>query len=68
MATVISVAVSLFSVLGGILISLLTNVPVSVFVTSLSFACYLLARFVVGPWLLGRERTVVVQRESAVAE
>jgi len=51
-----SVGIALFSVLGGIALSLLTNVPVSVFVTSLSFACYLLGRFVVGPALLGRER------------
>ncbi|MHB8399635.1 MAG: metal ABC transporter permease [Candidatus Limnocylindrales bacterium] len=51
-----SVGIALFSVLGGIALALLTNVPVSVFVTSLSFACYLLGRFVVGPALLGRER------------
>jgi zinc/manganese transport system permease protein len=44
-----SVAIAVFCVLGGILLSLATNAPVSVFVTSLSFACYLLARFVVGP-------------------
>ena len=44
-----SVAIALFCVLGGILLSLVTNAPVSVFVTSLSFACYLVARFVAGP-------------------
>jgi zinc/manganese transport system permease protein len=44
-----SVAIALFCVLGGILLSLATNAPVSVFVTSLSFACYLVTRFVVGP-------------------
>jgi zinc/manganese transport system permease protein len=44
-----SVAIAVFCVLGGITLSLVTNAPVSVFVTSLSFACYLLARFVVGP-------------------
>jgi zinc/manganese transport system permease protein len=48
-ATVYSVALSLFCTLGGILLSLVTNAPVSVFVTTLSFACYLVARFVIGP-------------------
>ena len=42
-------AIALFCVLGGIFLSLVTNAPVSVFVTSLSFACYLVARFVAGP-------------------
>jgi len=44
-----SVAIALFCTLGGILLSLITNAPVSVFVTSLSFGCYLLARFAIGP-------------------
>ncbi|HXQ95419.1 MAG TPA: metal ABC transporter permease [Candidatus Acidoferrales bacterium] len=57
-ATAISIGIALLSVLGGILLSLLTNVPVSVFVTSLSFACYLVGRFVVGPWLIGRQRAL----------
>jgi len=48
-AIIWSVAIALFCVLGGILLSLVTNAPVSVFVTSLSFACYLVARFVAGP-------------------
>lgn len=68
LATVISVAIALFSVLGGILLSLVTNVPVSVFVTSLSFACYLLSRFVAGPWLLGRDRATVLRQEPAALE
>lgn len=67
-ATLISVAVALSSVLGGILLSLVTNVPVSVFVTALSFACYLLARFVAGPWLLGRARTTPLPREPAALD
>jgi zinc/manganese transport system permease protein len=54
-ATAYSVALALFCVLGGILLALVTNLPVSVFVTSLSFAGYLLARFVVGPVTLARE-------------
>jgi zinc/manganese transport system permease protein len=54
-ATLYSVAIAVGCVLGGIFLSLLTNAPVSVFVTSLSFACYLAARFVAGPWL--RDRT-----------
>ncbi|TMC75314.1 MAG: metal ABC transporter permease [Chloroflexi bacterium] len=49
LAIIYSVAIALFCILGGILLSLITNAPVSVFVTSLSFGCYLLARFVVGP-------------------
>ena len=53
-ATLYSVAVALFCTLGGILLSLITNAPVSVFVTSLSFACYLVARFAIGPALQTR--------------
>src|SRR2546428_702717 len=49
-----SIAIALFCTLGGITLSLLTNAPVSVFVTSLSFACYLVARFGVGPALEAR--------------
>jgi zinc/manganese transport system permease protein len=55
-ATVYSVAIALICVLGGILLALITNVAVSVFVTSLSFVIYLGSRFVVGPTLLGREQ------------
>ena len=44
-------------VLGAIVLALLTNLPVSFFVTSLSFVCYLLGRFAVGPCLLGWERS-----------
>lgn len=53
-AAAASVAVALLAVLGGIALALLTNLPASVFVTSLSFASYLAARFVVGPRLGGR--------------
>jgi zinc/manganese transport system permease protein len=70
-ATAWSVGIALFSVLGGILLSLLTNVPVSVFVTSLSFACYLAGRFVLGPWLTGRNRAgrlIVAPGRAAVVE
>jgi zinc/manganese transport system permease protein len=54
-ATAYSVGLALFCVLGGIFLALISNVPVSVFVTSLSFACYLLARFVIGPIASGAE-------------
>ncbi len=54
-ATVYSVGIALFCTLGGILLALLSDVPVSVFVTSLSFACYLLARFAIGPMATGAE-------------
>jgi zinc/manganese transport system permease protein len=69
-ATAYSIVIALFSVLGGILLSLLTNLPVSFFVTSLSFACYLLGRFLVGPMLVGRERPGGGYRQgvSATAE
>jgi len=53
-ATLYSVAVALFCTIGGILLSLVTNAPVSVFVTSLSFASYLIARFIAGPALEAR--------------
>jgi zinc/manganese transport system permease protein len=54
-ATAYSVGLALLSVLGGILLALVTNLPVSVFVTALSFGSYLAARFVVGPATLARE-------------
>jgi zinc/manganese transport system permease protein len=54
-ATAYSVGLALFCVLGGIFLALTTNLPVSVYVTSLSFGSYLLARFIVGPGTLGRE-------------
>jgi zinc/manganese transport system permease protein len=61
-ATCYSVAVALFCTVGGILLSLVTNAPASVFVTSLSFASYLVARFVVGPALEARApRALVAQ-------
>jgi zinc/manganese transport system permease protein len=54
-AAAYSVGLALFCVLGGLFLALASNVPVSVYVTSLSFASYLLARFAVGPYLMGRE-------------
>jgi len=55
-AAIYSVAIALACVLGGILLALVTNVAVSVYVTSLSFVLYLGSRFLVGPTLLGREQ------------
>lgn len=54
LATAWSIGIAVTSVLGGILLSLLTNLPVSVFVTSLSFAFYLAARFALGPAIASR--------------
>jgi zinc/manganese transport system permease protein len=54
-ATLLSVAIAEFCMLGGIALALLTNLPVSVYVTSLSFAVYLIARFGLGPRQIGRE-------------
>ncbi len=48
-ATLLSVVIALLSTVGGITLALVANVPVSVFVTSVSFVFYALARFVVGP-------------------
>jgi len=48
-ALLISVLIALISAIGGITLALITNIPVSVFVTSLAFACYLASRFVLGP-------------------
>jgi len=53
LAAAASVGAALASVLGGIALALLTNLPASVFVTSVSFGLYLLSRFAVGP-LVGR--------------
>jgi zinc/manganese transport system permease protein len=53
-ATVYSVGIALFCTIGGIVLALMTNAPVSVFVTSLSFASYLVARFMAGPALQSR--------------
>jgi zinc/manganese transport system permease protein len=49
LAIIYSVSIALLCTIGGIFLSLITNAPVSVFVTSLSFASYLLARFAIGP-------------------
>lgn len=54
LAVLWSVVIALGSTLGGIALALVTNWPVSVFVTSISFLAYLAARFVVGPALQGR--------------
>ncbi|HYM83870.1 MAG TPA: metal ABC transporter permease [Candidatus Dormibacteraeota bacterium] len=51
-----SVVIALVCVVGGILLSLAANLPVSVFVTGLSFVLYLAARFVLGPALTGSAR------------
>lgn len=55
-------AIALVSVLGGIALSLLTNLPVSPFVTSIGFASYLLARFAAGRLLAGDERSDTIAR------
>jgi zinc/manganese transport system permease protein len=63
-ATLFSIGVALFCTLGGILLALVTNAPVSVFVTSLSFAFYLLARFAIGPALQSRAPRGIVAEPS----
>lgn len=63
-ATAYSVGIALLCVLGGIFAALATNLPVSVYVTSISFACYLAARFVVGPATLGREGRITARSNA----
>lgn len=63
-ATLFSIGVALFCTIGGILLALVTNAPVSVFVTSLSFGAYLVARFAVGPALQSRAPRGIVARSS----
>ena len=48
-AALYSVGIALAATIGGILLALVTNAPVSVFVTGLSFGCYLVARLAIGP-------------------
>ncbi len=67
-ATVYSVALAMFCILGGILLALVTDIPVSVYVTSLSFVCYLGARFVIGPMTLAAEGRRSVGATPAGAE
>jgi len=54
-ATAYSVLIALTCVLGGIGLALVTDVPVSVFVTSISVAWDLVARFALGPLAMGSE-------------
>ena len=56
----LSVAIALLASIGGILLALVTPYPVSVFTTSISFACYLLARL-----FGGRLRTSSAPRAQA---
>lgn len=55
-AALYSVGIALASTIGGILLALVTNAPVSVFVTGLSFGCYLAARLAIGPAIGRRAR------------
>lgn len=45
LATVASIGVALLATMGGILLALVTSVPVSFYVTTIAFACYMVARF-----------------------
>ncbi len=45
LATVASIGVALLATMGGILLALVTTVPVSFYVTAIAFVCYLAARF-----------------------
>src|ERR671936_831382 len=58
LAIIYSVSIALLCTIGGIFMSLATSAPVSVFVTTLSFAAYLAARFVIGPRVRQTRRLV----------
>lgn len=45
LATAASIGVALLATMGGILLALVTRVPVSFYVTAIAFGCYILARF-----------------------
>jgi zinc/manganese transport system permease protein len=56
LATVASIGVALLATMGGILLALVTTVPVSFYVTGIAFVCYMAARF--GGRTLGRIRGI----------
>jgi zinc/manganese transport system permease protein len=58
LATAYSVGVALLATVGGILLALLTELPVSFYVTTIAFACYILARW--GGPAVGRLRRAPV--------
>jgi zinc/manganese transport system permease protein len=45
LATAYSVAVAMIATVGGIMLALLTTLPVSFYVTTIAFVCYILARW-----------------------
>jgi zinc/manganese transport system permease protein len=53
-AVLYGVAIAVFCTLGGILLALLINWPVSFFVTGLSFVVYVTSRLLLGPFLQRR--------------
>jgi zinc/manganese transport system permease protein len=54
LATAASVGVAMLATVGGILLALLTTLPVSFYVTTIAFACYVLARW--GGMVVGKVR------------
>ncbi len=63
-ATVLSVVFAEIAAVGGILVSLAPGVPVSTFITTISFVIYLLCRFIGRPVADARRRT---RRAAVVA-
>jgi hypothetical protein len=55
----------MLATVGGILLALLTTLPVSFYVTTIAFACYILARW--GGTVIGRVRGVGGMRETESA-
>lgn len=58
-ATLLSVLFAEIAAVGGIVLSLAPGVPVSTFITTISFVIYLLCRFVAKPVLTARRRTTL---------
>jgi zinc/manganese transport system permease protein len=56
LATVASICVALLATMGGILLALVTTVPVSFYVTAIAFTCYMAVRF--GGPIVDRVRAV----------
>jgi len=54
-ATLVSVLIALLATVGGILLALVTAAPVSFFVTTIAFVCYVAARLG-GPLIARRSR------------
>lgn len=67
-ATLLSVLFAEVAAVGGILLSLAPGVPVSTFITTISFVIYLVCRFIGRPILQARRRTALRTPATAAPE